>query len=66
MPVSNIKLLRKEGVAEETMAFHFEKPAGFEYRAGQFGDFTLINPRRRTPRATRAASRWRARRTIAT
>ena len=44
MPVSNIKLLRKEGVAEETMAFHFEKPAGFEYRAGQFGDFTLINP----------------------
>ena len=26
------------------MAFHFEKPSGFTYKAGQFGDFTLINP----------------------
>ena len=26
------------------MAFHFEKPEGFAYTAGQFGDFTLINP----------------------
>lgn len=40
----NVKLLKKETVAEDTMAFHFEKPNGFEYRAGQFGDFTLINP----------------------
>lgn len=40
----NIKLLSKELVADGTMAFHFEKPAGFEYRAGQYGDFTLINP----------------------
>ena len=31
-------------VAEGTMAFHFEKPAGFLYKAGQFADFTLINP----------------------
>ena len=27
------------------MAFHFDKPAGFVFKAGQFGDFTLINPR---------------------
>jgi ferredoxin-NADP reductase len=26
------------------MAFHFEKPEGFAYKAGQFGDFTLIDP----------------------
>ncbi len=26
------------------MAFHFEKPEGFVYKAGQFADYTLINP----------------------
>ena len=26
------------------MAFHFEKPAGFTFTAGQAGDFTLPNP----------------------
>lgn len=26
------------------MAFFFEKPAGFSYKAGQFADFTLLNP----------------------
>ena len=26
------------------MAFHFEKPEGFAYKAGQFGDYTLISP----------------------
>lgn len=40
----NVKLLKKEMVANGTMAFHFEKPEGFEFRAGQFGDITLINP----------------------
>jgi ferredoxin-NADP reductase len=44
MPVINIKLTKKEDVAEGTMAFHFEKPAGFEFKAGQFADFTLLNP----------------------
>lgn len=44
MPITNIKLIKKEDVANGTMAFHFEKPAGFEFKAGQFGDFTLINP----------------------
>lgn len=44
MPINTIKLLKKEDVAEGTMAFHFEKPEGFEFKAGQFGDFTLINP----------------------
>ena len=41
---TNVKLIRKETVAEGTMAFHFSKPQGFEFRAGQFADFTLIDP----------------------
>ncbi len=41
---TNIKLIRKETIAEGTMAFHFNKPEGFSFRAGQFADFTLINP----------------------
>lgn len=40
----NVKLIRKETIADNTMAFHFAKPKGFEFRAGQFGDFTLIDP----------------------
>jgi ferredoxin-NADP reductase len=39
-----IKLLRREEVAEGTMAFYFERPAAFEFKAGQSGDFTLIDP----------------------
>ena len=44
MPIYKTILRRKEEIAEGTMAFHFEKPAGFDFKAGQFGDFTLINP----------------------
>lgn len=40
----SLKILKKELVANETMAFHIEKPADFEFRAGQFADFTLIDP----------------------
>lgn len=42
--IKNIKLLRKEIIANDTMAFYFEKPDNFEFRAGQFADYTLINP----------------------
>lgn len=34
----------REEIASRTMAFHFEKPEGFAYKAGQWMDFTLINP----------------------
>src|ERR1039457_5165384 len=36
--------VRREEVAEGTMAFHFEKPSGFNFKAGQFADVTLSNP----------------------
>jgi ferredoxin-NADP reductase len=37
-------LLSKEEVAEGTMAFHFSKPEGFVWKAGQSIDLTLIDP----------------------
>ena len=42
--VYTVKLLKKEQVASGTMAFHFEKPAGFEFKPGQNCDWTLVNP----------------------
>jgi ferredoxin-NADP reductase len=42
--VINVKLVKKEEIAKGTIAFYFEKPEGFEYRAGQFADYTLLNP----------------------
>ena len=44
MSLPRTKLLEKVEAAEGTMSFHFEKPPGFEYRAGQFADYTLVNP----------------------
>ena len=44
MPIYKTILRRKEEIADGTMAFHFEKPEGFVYKAGQFGDYTLITP----------------------
>src|SRR5262249_10346988 len=38
------RLLNRVEVAEGTMAFHFEKPAGFDFKPGQSVDLTLLNP----------------------
>ena len=38
------KLICREEVAEGTMAFHFERPSGFAFKAGQSADVTLIDP----------------------
>jgi ferredoxin-NADP reductase len=38
------KLLSRVEVAEGTMAFHFAKPPGFNFKAGQFADVTLTDP----------------------
>ena len=37
-------LVSRELVAERTMSFRFEKPAGWSYRAGQSVDMTLLDP----------------------
>ena len=39
-----VRLTKRYEVAERTMAFQFEKPDGFVFRAGQSIDMTLINP----------------------
>ncbi|HEY4327616.1 MAG TPA: FAD-dependent oxidoreductase [Mucilaginibacter sp.] len=44
MSIYKVKLKNKHEIASGTMAFHFEKPIGFTYKAGQFADYTLINP----------------------
>ena len=38
------KLKSREEVAEQTMAFRFERPAGFKFTPGQCIDMTLLNP----------------------
>jgi ferredoxin-NADP reductase len=38
------KLLNRVEVAEGTMAFHFEKPPGFNFKPGQSSDLTLMDP----------------------
>lgn len=44
MSIFKLTLESKQEIAVGTMAFHFKKPKGFVHKAGQFGDFTLINP----------------------
>ena len=40
----SVKLRSREEVAEGTMAFRFEKPAGWTFKAGQSMDMTLVDP----------------------
>lgn len=39
-----VKLKSREEVAEGTMAFRFERPAGWAFKAGQSLDMTLLDP----------------------
>lgn len=44
MATYTLKLVKREEVAADTMAFSFEKPAAFQFKAGQFIEVTLLNP----------------------
>lgn len=44
MAIRETRLVRREVVAEGTMAFYFSKPSGFPHRAGQSLLMTLIDP----------------------
>jgi uncharacterized protein YeaO (DUF488 family) len=44
MSIYKTRLKSRQEIAAGTMAFHFEKPEGFAYKAGQFADYTLITP----------------------
>lgn len=39
------KLITSEKIAEDTMAFRIFRPSGFNYKAGQYVDLTIINPK---------------------
>ncbi len=43
-PGFTCKLKDRKEVAEGTMAFRFEKPSGWAFKAGQYLDMTLLNP----------------------
>ena len=38
MPTQNVKLTKREEIADRTMAFYFEKPGGFNFKAGHMQD----------------------------
>lgn len=42
--MTTLTLRHRETVADRTMAFHFVRPANFDFVAGQSIDLTLINP----------------------
>ena len=44
MPDYKVRLKNRKQVAEGTLAFHFEKPADFRFKPGQFCSFTLVDP----------------------
>ena len=46
IPVSTYasKLLNRADAGEGTMAFHFERPPGFNFKPGQSADLTLLDP----------------------
>ena len=44
LPSFMCKLKDRKEVAEGTMAFRFEKPSGWTFKAGQYLDMTLLNP----------------------
>jgi ferredoxin-NADP reductase len=44
MTIHEARLVRREQVAEGTMAFYFSKPSGFLHQAGQSLLLTLVNP----------------------
>lgn len=43
-PVFKARLLSRTEIAEATMAFRFDRPRDWTFKAGQFVDITLLNP----------------------
>src|SRR4051812_10194147 len=44
MTSMTVRLQRREQLAQGTMAFHFDKPAGFRFKPGQAIDLILPDP----------------------
>ncbi len=50
MATYQVTLTKRQEIAEATLAFHLEKPVGFQYKAGQFVNLTLIQPPETDPK----------------
>jgi len=44
MAIHLLKLIERHQAAKNTLVLVFEKPAGFSFKPGQYGGFTLVNP----------------------
>lgn len=44
MPIYTLQLIERREIARQTILCTFSKPEGFQFKAGQYGGFTLINP----------------------
>ena len=53
MSTYEVTLKGREEIAEGTMAFHFEKPAGFSFKPGQAIDVILVEPPTTDAQSTR-------------
>ncbi len=53
MSTYEVTLKGREEIAEGTMAFHFEKPAGFSFKPGQAIDVVLVEPPTTDPQSAR-------------
>jgi hypothetical protein len=43
-PITTARLLSRHEITEGTMAFRFERPANWAFKAGQYLDMTLLDP----------------------
>ena len=41
--IYQVALKKRQEIAKGTMAFYFDRPAGFTFKAGQFIDLSLLN-----------------------
>ncbi len=55
MTIYEVRLEQREEIAEGTMAFHFDKPTGFSFKAGQAIEVVLIDPPTTDAQSTRHA-----------
>ncbi len=49
MPIHILTLTARHPIARDTIEFHFAKPEGFQFKAGQYGGFTLTHAKHLEP-----------------
>lgn len=49
MPIHILTLTSRREIARDTIELHFQKPEGFQFKAGQYGGFTLMHAKQLEP-----------------